>query len=224
MFRQVDRRHWWWGALTVPLVLLAGCTSPGSPGATRLQIDLKTDHVVAGHEITGVLVIFNPNASFDLTKLVKGHCQPGFAVILEKGSFRNSMDFTEECAGAPFVISGGVTRLSFHHDHDVQRVWTGRFVCQQHPPVPVLGGLPAPATRFLRCHHRVVHQRALAEAGASSGHPELRTSGTLSAADRPLRRGDALPLHESQALDLLLPPDGSPEPGRLSARLDDDRL
>jgi hypothetical protein len=116
MLRQVDRRPSWWGAATLVAFVLASCGGPAPSGATNrlsIQIDLRTTHVVAGHEIKGVLVVHNPHAAIDLTKVVRGHCQPGFAVILTKGSFHNYVGFAASCVSAPFVISHGMTRLPF---------------------------------------------------------------------------------------------------------------
>jgi len=78
MLRQVDRRHAW-GAATLIALLVASCRGPAPPRAsTRLsiQIDLRTSHVVAGHEIEGVLVVHNPHAAIDLTKAVRGTANP----------------------------------------------------------------------------------------------------------------------------------------------------
>ncbi len=115
MLRQVGSRHSW-GAVILVAVLLASCGGPAPPQAsTRLsiQIDLRTSHVVAGDEIKGMLVVHNPHAAFDLTKVVRGHCQPGFAVILTKGKFHNYVGFASSCVNAPFVISHGTTQFAF---------------------------------------------------------------------------------------------------------------
>ena len=116
MFRQLQRRFSWWGTFTLVVLLLASCGGSASPGATNrlsIQLDLRTTHATAGHEIKGVVVIHNPHVALDLTKLVRGHCQPGFAVILTKGSFHNYVGFTASCTTAPFVILHGTTRNPF---------------------------------------------------------------------------------------------------------------
>jgi len=115
MLRKVDRRHSW-GAVTLVALLLASCGGSAPPRASTrisIQIDLRTTHVVAGHEIKGVLVVHNPHPAFDLTEKVRGHCQPGFAVILTQGEFHNYVGFAASCVPAPFVIAHGTTQFAF---------------------------------------------------------------------------------------------------------------
>lgn len=102
-----------WGVAALALVL-AGCGGPGSPAVTNrlsLQIDLRTTQVVAGHPIKGDLVINNPKVALNLREGTGLHCQPGFAVILMHGSFRNGVNFAMDCSTRPLVIRHGVSRF-----------------------------------------------------------------------------------------------------------------
>ncbi len=72
-----------------------------------------------------------------------------------------------------------------------------------------------------------VHQRLdqlLDLAVGHIGHGQHESLGVWARCKPAGTSADALTLDEAQTLDLLLPPDGSPEPGRLSIRLNDDRL
>jgi hypothetical protein len=109
----VPRRLGW--VLAAAALTLASCSAhPSQVASNRLtvQIVLNTAQVAAGDPIKGHLVVNNPNASINLTQLVRGHCEPSFAVVLMQGSFRNDIGFTAECSPRPLEIVQGTTRFS----------------------------------------------------------------------------------------------------------------
>jgi len=98
-----------WSVSTAPRVPIRNATAD----SWSVQIHLNTTRAVAGHPIKGMLIIENPHAAINLTQVVKGGCEPGFAIILTKGSFRNGVGFAASCTNRAFVISHGTTRLPF---------------------------------------------------------------------------------------------------------------
>ncbi len=80
---------------------------PLSPHRLDVQIDVSSWQAAAEHPITGTLVVENPGAAMNLTQLIKEDCEPGFAVIPMKGSFRNDVGYTASCTNKPFVIHMG---------------------------------------------------------------------------------------------------------------------
>ena len=100
--------------LAAAALALASCSAHATPAASNrltVQIVLNTAQVASGDPIKGHLVVHNPNASINLTQLVRGHCEPSFAVVLMQGSFRNDIGFLADCSPVPVVISQGTTRF-----------------------------------------------------------------------------------------------------------------
>ena len=107
------RKHPVW-VLAASALAVTACSTSSSPVAAhrvRVQIVLNSTRVAAGDPIRGHVVVFNPHAAINLTQTTEHHCEPGFAVILTQGSFRNAVGFTSQCTPTPLVISHGVTRL-----------------------------------------------------------------------------------------------------------------
>src|SRR5579862_1385932 len=112
----------WWGIAAVVSLALASCNGPTPERngvrpvpAHRLTVtvDLRTTRALAGHPINGMLIVENPGGAINLTKIVKGGCEPGFAVFLRQGAFSNAEGFDAVCTNKPFVIASGRTTLPF---------------------------------------------------------------------------------------------------------------
>jgi len=78
-----------------------------------LTVDLRTTHAVSGKPIKGTLIVNNPGAAINLTKVVKSGCEPAFAIILTQGAFSNGVGFALICTNKAFVIAPGRTTLPF---------------------------------------------------------------------------------------------------------------
>lgn len=117
----------WWAVATLLAVFLTSCVlmscnspTPQRNGAAAVpanrltaKIDLSTARAVSGNFIKGKLIFHNPGAAMNLTKLVRGGCEPAFAIILTRGAFRDGVAFTMACTNGALVIRHGTTTLPF---------------------------------------------------------------------------------------------------------------
>jgi hypothetical protein len=76
-------------------------------GAVSERLELSTTRVVAGHPISGNVVVVNPGSPIDLSK----GCRPGYLVTVKNSHYAPMVVWPTDCVSGPFVIPNGITRL-----------------------------------------------------------------------------------------------------------------